>query len=264
MKCYDFEYDGELLSQYGMIICKFGGGGTDTISNGSEIEFNTVSSLYGQRHNLVNTQYNDCISATFQICGNPCHFDGAGISIDEARGIMRWLNRRDFHKFRLIGEEYGDIYYNASFNVSRIEFHGVLYGFELEMFTDSPFAHSGQLAVSISGNTENWNNVIPLESDDEGFVYPDMEIVVKSDGDLTIVNEFENRTTFIKNCVAGEIIKMSYPVIETSVPSHKIMDDFNWVFFRLANTFRNNNNHITASLPCTIKIRYSPIVKIGI
>ena len=83
-------------------------------------------------------------------------------------------------------------------------------------------------------------------------------------GDLEIVNEFENRTMIIKNCSVGETITLDYPVIQTSDSEHKIMDDFNWTFFRLANTYDDRNNHITISLPCTIKMTYSPIVKIGI
>lgn len=60
MKAYDFEYDGKNLSDYGMVICNFGDKGLDTISNGSQITFNTVPTLSGSKHNLLNTQYDDC------------------------------------------------------------------------------------------------------------------------------------------------------------------------------------------------------------
>ena len=68
----------------------------------------------------------------------------------------------------------------------------------------------------------------------------------------------------IANCTQGEIIRLKYPMINTSVSSHKIQNDYNWKFFRIANTFSERVNEITISLPCTIKIKYSPIVKISI
>lgn len=264
MKCYDFEYDGRTLSSFGFVLCRFGSGGTDTISNGSLISFNTVSSLYGQKYELASTQYDECISATFQICIDPCSLDFREITVDEMRKIMRWLNRKGFHKFKLVDPEYTNIFFEASFNVNRVEFDGRLYGFELEMTTNSPFAHMEPFTTTLNFANADDEREIVSASDDEGFIYPDVEITVNSDGDLSLYNEFEDRTTFIKGCTNGEVIKMRYPIIETSVPNHKIMDDFNWIFFRLANTFDDNVNHVTASLPCTIKIRYSPIVKIGI
>ena len=149
MKCYDFEYDGRTLSSFGFVLCRFGSGGTDTISNGSLISFNTVSSLYGQKYELASTQYDECISATFQICIDPCSLDFREITVDEMRKIMRWLNRKGFHKFKLVDPEYTNIYFEASFNVNRVEFDGRLYGFELEMTTNSPFAHMESFTTTL-------------------------------------------------------------------------------------------------------------------
>ena len=53
-------------------------------------------------------------------------------------------------------------------------------------------------------------------------------------------------------------------MISSSLDSHKVQNDFNWAFFRLENTFRDKKNKITLSLPCTVKITYSPIVKVTI
>lgn len=102
-------------------------------------------------------------------------------------------------------------------------------------------------------------------SHEEGFIYPYTEITVNENGDLKIHNALENRETFIANCVAGEVITMDYPIIQSSISSHKnIQNDFNWTFFRVANTFDNSRNDLTVSLPCTMKIKYSPIVKVGL
>ena len=101
-------------------------------------------------------------------------------------------------------------------------------------------------------------------SHEEGHIYPRVEITVLEDGDLNIHNAIENRDTYIANCVAGEIITMDYPVISSSISSHNIQNDFNWNFFRVANTYENSRNDLTISLPCSIKLEYSPIVKVGL
>ena len=99
---------------------------------------------------------------------------------------------------------------------------------------------------------------------EEGHIYPQMEITVKANGNLTIHNSVENRETYIANCKSGEVITLDYPVIQSSDSSHNIQNDFNWTFFRVANTYDNSRNDLVISLPCSIKIKYSPIVKVGL
>lgn len=264
MRVYDFEYDGELLSSKGFIICKFDSSGTDTVTNGSELSFNTVSTQRGAKHELTSVAYEDCLTATFQICKHPCYYSVDEITIEEMRDIMRWLNRKEFHKFSFTSYEYVNIYFEASFNVNRIEVGGRLCGFELEMFTNSPFAFYKPVRVDIKNLVSNGTKTIVSQSDEEGYIYPQMEITVNASGDLEIYNDIEDRTMFIKNCKQGEVIKLDYPVIETSLASHKIQNDFNWRFLRIAKTYRENANHLTISLPCTIKLTYTPRIKIGL
>ena len=99
---------------------------------------------------------------------------------------------------------------------------------------------------------------------EEGYIYPYTEIIIDEDGDLDIYNDLEDRHTIVKRCKSGEIITMDYPVIQSSDSSHIIQNDFNWKFFRIANTYDNSRNDLTISLPCSIKIKYSPIVKVGL
>ena len=276
MKAYDFEYDGVRLSDRGFIICKFDSSGVETVSNGSEITFNTVPTLNGIKHELTSSTYDDCLEATFQICKNLCDTTDEEISLDDMRDIMRWLNRKGFHKFKLIDDEYSGIYFEASFNVSKIEINGRICGFELEMFTNMPFAIQEPVTIVIN-NEENAIVVDNKEdyvvrsffskSDEEGYIYPDMEIVISKDGNFKMDSITEDRTMEIRNCSSGEVIKIDYPIIESSLGdsrSTKIQNDFNWIFFRVATSFKNRENEFTTSLPCTIKMTYSPIVKVGV
>ena len=264
MKAYDFEYDGYSLSDFGYVLCHFGSEGLQTISNGSQITFNTVSTLSGAKYELTSTTYENCLESIFQICKKPCGTDNVEITVDELRTLSRWLNRKGFHKFKILSDEHLDIYFEASFNISRIEMDGKLYGLELELRTNRPFALQEPKKIVIKNLEANGEKTIKDYSDVEGYIYPDMKITVNESGDLSIYNEIEDRTTLISNCTIGEVITMRYPIIESSVAEHKIQNDFNWNFFRIANSFKNSVNKLVISLPCTIEITYSPAVKVGI
>ncbi len=264
MKAYDFEFDGRCLREFGMVICNFDSKGLNTVSNGSVIKFNTVSTRGGSKHDLISTEYDECLETTIQICKNYCSSDVKEITPVEFRQLTKWLSRKKFLKFKILEDAYIDLYFEASFNINRIEFDGTLYGLELEIVTNRPFALKEPRTVVIKNLLQNGKYSLNDTSHEEGYIYPYTEIVINESGDLNIYNAIENRNTFIANCVAGEIITMDYPVIKSSVSSHNIQNDFNWDFFRVANTYMNSRNDLTISIPCTIKVKYSPVVKVGL
>lgn len=270
MKAKDFEFDGRTLSSFGMVLCKFDSGGLDTI-DGVKVTFNTVSTLNGLKHCITSTQYEDCLETTLQICKYSCNDDIQEISSIEYRELTKWLIRKKFLKFKILDEDYIDLYFEASFNINRIELDGKLYGLELEVITNRPYALKEPRTIIIKNISNNGKCYINDTSHEEGYIYPYTEITIGDVDDLlssqknvlTIYNALEDRETEIKGVTSGEIITMDYPVIQSTNPSH-IHRDFNWQFFRIANTFDDSRNDLTISLPCTIKIKYSPIVKIGL
>ena len=264
MKAYDFEYDGLRLSDFGYMLCSFDSNGDNTISNGSQITFNLVSTQYGNKYELTNTQYDECLNTAFQICRKNCpHNQTMEISTEDLRKLSRWLNRKSFHKLVILDDEYDGIYFEASFNINRIELGGILYGLELSVMTNRPFALQDEKTIEIHNTLSNGSYTIEDTSDEEGYIYPDMEIIIKQDGNLIITNDIEDRSLLINNCKLNEVINIKYPVITTSSVTHKIEDDFNWVFFRIANAYKNNENNLSISIPCDITIKYSPIAKVG-
>lgn len=265
MKAYDFSYGDKNLSDFGFILCSFGGSkGVETVSDGCQITFNTVPVLGGTKHNLMSTEYEDCLETTWQICKHSCKDGIQEITETEHREITRWLNRKNFLKLKIYDDSHIDLYYNAVINVGKIEIDGRLFGFELEVKTNTPFALKEPKTITVKNLEVDGKHSINDISHEEGYIYPYTEITVNQDGDLKIYNAIESRDTYIANCVAGEVITMDYPVIESSISSHNIQNDFNWNFFRVANTYENSRNDLTISLPCTIKIKYSPIVKVGL
>lgn len=265
MKAYDFSYGDKNLSDFGFILCNFGGSkGLETVKDGCQITFNTVPVLGGSRYNLVSTQYEECLEDVWQICKHSCSGGVQEITESEHREITRWLNRKKFLKLKIFDESHIDIYYEAVFNVSKIKIDGKLLGFELEVKTNAPYAFKEPQTTTINNLKQDGKYSINDISHEEGYIYPRTEIIINESGDLKIHNAIENRDTYIANCEAGEIITMDYPIIQSSISSHKIENDFNWNFFRLANTYDNSRNDLTISLPCSIKITYSPVVKVGL
>lgn len=328
MKAYNFEYAGKTLEEFGMILCQFDGSkGVETVSDGCEVVFHTVPSLNGLKNNTTSTAYEDVLECVLQVCKYKCNGDIQEITESEHREFTKWLGRRKFLKFKVFDENHIDLYYEATFGISRIEIDDKLYGFELAIKTNRPFAlkeaktttitcKEGKevygwkkyqtdpeiemlgYVTSIDENTypqgkvdENDNIIEGAHTDgyqyvsigqvykaslndtsyEEGYIYPQMEITIGDIDDkpvnerkLTIYNSIENRETYIKNCTSGEVITFDYPVIQSSDLSHDIQNDFNWKFFRVANTYDNSRNDLVISLPCSIKIKYSPIVKVGL
>lgn len=264
MKAYDFEYDGIALHNFGYIICEFDGNGDNTVSNGSEITFNTFKSIHNAADELSSAEYENAIEATFQICRDDCLNQAPEMPVSDIRELSKWLNRKKFLKFKILDEEYKNLYFEASFNISRIEIGGVTYGLELEMITNRPYAREEPVAIVLNTTENNQQHNFVAKSDEEGFIYPSTTIEVLQDGDLIIYTEPENRTTLIKNCKQGETLTLNYPIIQSSLDSHKIMDDFNWTFPRISNSYRNNMNEFIVSIPCNITMWYSPIAKISI
>lgn len=267
MYACDFEYDGRYLSDYGFIICNFGGSSDfDTVSAGSQITFNKVARHFGKMHSLTGTNYDECITATFSICKNPSENDDLRITNDEYRELMRWLNRREFLRFQMLDDEDADrdlCYYEASFNVNKIMINKVLYGLELTMETNKPFGYGNDISASWNITDPARTYLLPDMSDEIGYTYPSMTIVCDQAGDLSIRNETENCTMIIRNVSVGEIITVdgSTHIIQSSISSHKLYDDFNFEFFRIGNTINNRDNKIKVSLACRLKITYSPIIK---
>ena len=262
----DFSYgeDNKKLSDFGFIVCRFGSGGLDTVNNGAVVNFNTVSVQNGAIHYLTSSAYEDCLETTIQVCRNPCVNDDMEIDQTTFRELTRWLCRKKFLKFKPISKEYIDLYHEAIISVSRVELDGKLVGLELEIRTNRPFSIKEKKVIKIENTVQNGKHSINDISHEEGYIYPFTEITVNQDGDLNIYNAIEDRNTYIANCKQGEVITMDYPVIQSSDSSHNIQNDFNWNFFRVANTYENSRNDLTISIPCSIKVEYSPVVKVGL
>lgn len=267
MDASDFEYDNRYLSDFGFVICNFNGNSeTEIVSGGSKISFNTVSKNSGRIHSLVGTKYDECITTTFHICKDPCRYNDLRITNDEYRNIMRWLNRKEFLDFQFLNTdnvEKAPCFFKGSFNISKIMVGQVLYGLELTLTTNKPFGYGQEVIIKLNVTDPGKIYNIEDNSDEIGYIYPSLKIVLQRSGRLTIQNDMTDCIMVIDNCTAGEVITIDgdTQIIQTSNTKHDIYNDFNYDFFRIGNTTTERINEVHVSLPCQLEVRYCPIIK---
>lgn len=263
----NFLYDNERLSDYGMILCSFDGEGLETVSAGNSLTFNTVKTGVSDRSFLSAAVYEEPLSATFQICKYDCPEGIRSISAEELSSLLRWLARRDgFHKFEIYQKGYEGIYFYGSFNgIQQIKLGGELYGLELTFVADSPYGYES-ISLDFTADASVGHSIFCL-SNETGHLYPKVfTCKCLQSGDLRLHNSIEDRITEIKNCVKNEIISIdgNHKVIESSVITHNLYNDFNYNYFRLGSRYEDNLNVITASLPCEIHMEYESVRKVGL
>lgn len=268
MQATDFIYDGLKLSDFGFMICTFDSSGTDTVTAGSNITFNSVKQHGGVYYAQTDTEYGECFTTTFDICKADYRTPGTDITFDEFRSLMRWLNRREFCTFSLIDNHdssWNHVYFEGSFNIDRINFAGRLIGLTLTFQSNRPFGFGEAVTETLNIDSTDQAYSILNDSDEIGALYPDTVIITcKESGNLSINNSIDDRTVYIANCTANEVITMRCmsQIITSSDPTHKLYNDFNFNFFRLYSTYDDRVNKYTASIPCEIKVTYHPIIKV--
>ena len=278
----DFEYNNARLSDYGFIICQFeSSGGVDIVNPGSAITFNQIPTHNGRVYPLISTQYDECLSCTFDICKitDDCNVSNSNeISLSEERMIFRWLNRHRFLKFRFVSETDDVVWYMASFNIEEIRINDKLYGLRLTMTTDKPFGYGEQVSVSGNGTASPKTVSFDYSGDEEGYQdFDSITLITTTAGDYYIrctKVDGSTKDTVIKNCIAGEkiVIDCKNKIITTNKSSHQIYSDFNYIFPFLTRKWVAGENKATSnsikigvqgkpSATFSYDIRYTPIIK---
>lgn len=266
----DFIYDDIKLSDLGYAMISFDGGISGEIDTDSQFSYNHVSMMSGKRQPYITSIYEDPLKMELYIAKNICLEDGSmltstyNISVSDMAYLKRWLVRPTPHKLSVVGDEYSGIYWNGSFIVDEYVLGDGRVGAKLTFECDAPFGYFEDVTFSktLDANESYRFNCI---SDEIGWIYANLQIEVLEDGDLEITNSADNRKTVVKNCTANEVITMDERLqIKSSVPSHKIFDDFNYVFYRVTNTFPNIKNTIETNLPIKFTLSYKPYAKVVI
>lgn len=274
MNMVDFEYDGELLSDYGCMICSFDSS-QDTVEIANKISVNNVKTPNAEKHMAVTSTYEEPLTFPFSICPSySCGDDGSitgdieGLSDEQINEIMRWLNRRGYYKFSPVydDESFEDVFFYGTFNAELVKFGDIVAGFNLTLQTNAPY---GFIDMPTKKHTFDNDSLTYIDvSDEVGITYADATIKCLEAGDFIIKNSLDpNNNVIIKNCSVNEVItlKGEQKIITTSEESHRTLcNDFNYHYIRMRNTYSNNKNIFTSNLKCELSIDYTPIRKVGI
>jgi len=270
MYMIDFSYAGRRLSDFDCVVSYVNTSLSNNVVLGSDIKFETIKNKNTHENRIVEADYNEPTSITFDICKNPCDNEVKKFSDTEISYIMRWLNKKRYEKFCPIYDDgsYPEIYFKGSFNVSAIYASCGIIGFTLTFTANAPYGFETEKIVSYSLDAnetfEFYNN-----SDEYGYLYPiKFDIKCGSNGDFIMSNSLDSRNIVkVKKCIAGETITFNCKdkVIQTDNDSHSsICKDFNYNFPRFVSNEYENKNVFTVSIPCEITITYSLIRKAGI
>jgi hypothetical protein len=253
------------------MICHFdSSSGVSSADAGSEISFTTASAHSGKRWFKVGSEYKKCLSTTFQICKDPKLFtDGDDvITAEEFRQLSRWLNRREFlwfHAYDWCDPEVKRPWVRASMNLERIDVGNETVGVEISVTTDSPFGYGDEVTKILEFKAGELEQTFYDLSDEIGEYYPEMEVKTGAAGTFTLANEMTGCSCEVENCASGETLYFSGEsmIIETDSDTHAktLANDFNYDYFSIGNKQDDRANVITAGAPCTVTLKYRPILK---
>lgn len=268
MQIIDFEFNGEKLSDYKMMLCRFDSV-SDEVEIGNVISINTVRTPNSNKYMSVGYSYEEPLSAELSIAKNPCESDDELISDSELNSLVRWLNRKRFCKFKPIYDDgsFKDVYFYGTFNLKPVKANGGIVGLNLTLITNAPFGFIEPSTHRFTFSDENTEFVIDDISDEIGHLYCYATIKCLEAGDLEISNSLDiDNTVVIKNCVANEIITLygEQKIIESNKAHKTLYNDFNYNFLRINNTYEESQNVFTSNLSCQITLSYSPIRKVGL
>ena len=264
----DFIYDGLRLSNLGYDVVSFGKLKNEEIDTDSQFSYNHLSMMRGKRQPFINSVYEDPLKMEFYIAKSLC-VDGEvqtesewyNISVSDMAYLKRWLVRPTPHKLTIPNDEYNGIFWNGTFTLEEYVLGDKRIGAKLTFECDADFGYYD--TATITGTLEaNGSRTFNCTSDEIGWLYPDMTITLKEDGDLQITNSSDSRVMSIKNCEQDEVITITKNMqISSSLQSHNIANDFNYRFYRINNSFRNVANSISSNLAINYTISYNPIAK---
>lgn len=261
MYAEEFIFDNKVCSEFDLMICSFDNSNSNG-NMGANIEFITTSNPVCGKWRKLASKETKQLEFQFQVCKT----DFSYIDAYERQAIQRWLVRRDtYKKLQFVQDDYEQVWFNAY--VTSIEFVEVgnqVVGLTINWKCDASHGYGELYRYEYKDKS-----VLPLEfydnSDEEGYIYPNVEIDVTTDGTIEIHNFTEGRTFRIRNCQSGEKIIQNGDILQlsSSISSHNVLNDFNFNFFRIVNSYETRKNVIATS-GCNITFSYYPIKKVGV
>lgn len=264
----NFEYDNKQLSDYGFSVVSFNGSNNDTVSSGADITFKQVKAANSNIFNLYSSTYEEVFTAKIQIAKDPRKIKSQNelhLSPIEVSKLQRWLCQKRYCKFKIDQDGYEKIYWNATFSSKQILVNGRILGLELSLCSDAPFGYYDEISIGFECKKNIPFKLYDL-SDEVGFIRPKVEITMIESGDFELKNSLDDNIMKISNVSTNEVIEIDgkNQLVFSSIESHDIAKDFNFMYPKIINNYDTNLNIFTTNLDAEIIFKYSPIIKVGL
>lgn len=270
----DFEFADKRLSDFGCITCIINqNSSASEFDIGCDITFNTIKNSQSSIHYQTSTSYDNIFSKPFEIMKNPCNKnseDEMYMTTDEISSLMRWLNRREYRKFKPLSHDgTSDVYYYGSFNVKQIMIGDKTIGLSLIFTANAPYGFGERVKLEYDITSPGEHFYIHGDGDEMGVLYPNVSITCKQNTEeLTITNLTTGNIVSIRNCLEGETIYINgeHKIIMSDNEEHTtICNDFDYTYLDiLVEDDDCSENEYIVSAPCSITIDYSHIRKVGV
>lgn len=273
----DFEFANQRLSDFGCIMCHINTeSGSREIDIGCDITFTTIKNNHSSVHSATSSSYENVYTTTFDIIKYSCNNSGDDIYMTslEVRNLMKWLNRRSYHKFKLLNDITleSDVHYYGSFNAKQVMHGNNILGLSLTFTSNAPYGFGEMIGLSFMVTNPGDKFNIYGDSDEYGVIYPTIKIRSFYKQSISITNETTSHTLELDNCLANEtiVIDGEHKIIVSDNEEHNetIANDFNYEYFDIlvdeSGCEYDSVNTYEVSAPCEISVYYSPIRKVGV
>lgn len=267
----DFEYADKRLSDFGCIMCSINQSSGDVeIETGCDITFTSIKNGSTYIQSKTSTTYDNVCSTTFDIMKHNCDINNdIQMNSLEIRDLMKWLNRHDYFKFKLLNDTTfeSDVYYYGTFNVNEIAIGEDIIGLRLTFTSNAPYGFTEPVTLKYMMLDTSSTVSAFGENDEYCKILPRIELRCFSDGDFNITNQTSGTLMSIKNCKLGEKITIDgeYKIIISDMREQPdIANEFNYEYLDILADEDNKENIYSSSLPCELSLTYTPIRKIGV
>lgn len=257
----DFTFCDKKLSDFGFMIADFDNSLDDSASCGN-VELITTRPPMSANNIVHGISYGDPIKLEFQIVKFDfanCICSETPVTNEEQENLMRWLIKRNYNYIYFDDDIH--LCFNVHMNVTPKKVGGVIRGFQITATNDSVYSYSKPYSYYYSAG----KHIFTDESSVIGYIYPNLVIEANNDGEISIEVEGDKKM-IISNCVQGEIITVDceHGIIESSLASHNLSQDFNFEFIRFCNTeeTRENTVNIVNATITSMKGRFTRMVVI--
>jgi hypothetical protein len=180
---------------------------------------------------------------------------------DEQRQLKKWLCKNRFNWLSINQDDlYDSFFYIILTNPRPSNIEGLTYAWDFDCTADCGHAWSGMKSKKATVNGSlNINLYLSIDYD-EYIVRPFITLISTTTGTINITNNSIGKSMIIRNCTAGEVLKIDcLNHKQLSSTGRVLLDSWNKNYIE----FVENMNNITLSGNFTVDFEYRLPVRIG-